>query len=309
MTTKQQPAMLSEQDVLHITDLSASDLTWFKDTFPNEMAVLQTPDGYRREVVNFVRNITGMRKQGASPAQITDLFGLGRRYAPARATVDGQSTNPGLLADVHYQNRGAAEVIAASLTDYWASECSDKQMPVFVHVGAPSSTGDSLGPFVGWFLKRKGFQGEYLGDLAEPVHARNLKEKINEAWLVAMRRNKFPHIIAVDAAIGIPGRITVNRGPLRPGAGMGKNLPLVGSVHIMGGTSHFPFMMWFAGLDQIVEMAEVIADGLMKFHKRWGSKRNSEVTDDCDDARGDAPRRARDDSGRPGTGRKGGRKE
>jgi len=177
-----------------------------------------------------------------------------------------------LLADIHYHDAQASRALASALREQYVAEArSDKYLPVFFMVGATSSTGDSLGPFIGWFLKRKGFMGEYLGDLDEPVHATNLKEKVNEAWLRAMKRNKFPYIIAVDAAVGRPGRITVNRGPLKPGAGMGKSLPQVGSIHIMGGTAHFPFMIWFTGLDQTVGMAEVIADGLLAFWKEWDS--------------------------------------
>lgn len=179
---------------------------------------------------------------------------------------------PTLLADIHYQDANASKALAAALRDqFMADTKSGKYLPVFFMVGATSSTGDALGPFIGWFLKRKGFTGEYLGDLNEPVHATNIKEKVNEAWVRAMKRNKFPYIIAVDAAVGRPGRLTVNRGPLKPGAGMGKQLPQVGSVHIMGGTAHFPFMIWFTGLDQTVAMAEVIADGLMEFYREWES--------------------------------------
>lgn len=139
------------------------------------------------------------------------------------------------------------------------------QTPVFLLVGANSSTGDALGPFVGWFLQRKNFPGLFKGDLHQPVHATNLKEKSNEVWFEVMRTGAYPYLIAVDAAVGRAGRITVNRGPLKPGAGMGKSLPAVGQIHIMGGTASFPFGIWFAGLDQTVGMAEVIADGLMSF--------------------------------------------
>lgn len=180
--------------------------------------------------------------------------------------------SPVLLADVHYQDAAAAQALATALREQFkADQKGDKYLPIFFMVGATSSTGDALGPFIGWFLKRKGFTGEYLGDLNEPVHATNIKEKVNEAWMRAMKRNKFPYIIAVDAAVGRPGRITVNRGPLKPGAGMGKTLPQVGSVHIMGGTAHFPFMIWFTGLDQTVAMAEVIADGLFSFWRDYES--------------------------------------
>ncbi|HLN65480.1 MAG TPA: spore protease YyaC [Symbiobacteriaceae bacterium] len=185
------------------------------------------------------------------------------------ASPDTTST---LLADVHYQDTAAPKALSHAIRDqFLLDQKSDKYLPMFFMVGATSSTGDALGPFIGWFLKRKGFTGEYLGDLNEPVHATNIKEKLNEAWMRAMKRNKFPYIIAVDAAVGRPGRITVNRGPLKPGAGMGKTLPQVGSLHIMGGTAHFPFMIWFTGLDQTVAMAEVIADGLMHFHNEWES--------------------------------------
>lgn len=175
-----------------------------------------------------------------------------------------------LLADVDYKKAEASRELAAALREQFRLDHkSDKYLPFFFMVGATSSTGDALGPLVGWFLQRKGFSGEYLGDLNEPVHATNIKEKVNEAWLRAMKLNKFPYIIAVDAAVGRPGRITVNRGPLKPGAGMGKTLPHVGQVHIMGGTAHFPFMIWFTGLDQTLPMAEVIADGLLEFHNDW----------------------------------------
>ncbi|MGE5673730.1 MAG: spore protease YyaC [Mycobacterium leprae] len=177
-----------------------------------------------------------------------------------------------LLADFHYQDAQAPKSLAAALREQFRIDSKgDKYMPIFFMVGATSSTGDALGPFIGWFLKRKGFAGEYLGDLNDPVHATNIKEKVNEAWNRAMRHNKFPYIIAVDAAVGRPGRVTVNRGPLKPGAGMGKSLPEVGSVHIMGGTAHFPFMIWFTGLDQTVAMAEVIADGLIAFYNDWAA--------------------------------------
>lgn len=181
---------------------------------------------------------------------------------------------PALLADIHYQDSAAANAVKSALVKQFRAEGkSEKYLPVFFMVGATSSTGDSLGPFIGWFLSRKGFTGEYVGDLNEPVHATNIKEKLNEAWQRAMQRNQFPYIIAVDAAVGRPGRITVNCGPLKPGAGMGKTLPEVGSIHIMGGTAHFPFMIWFAGLDQTVAMAEVIADGLLGFWKEYETGR------------------------------------
>lgn len=173
-----------------------------------------------------------------------------------------------LLADVHYSDHTAVAEMSRSLVQHFqqARRKDLNLIPIFFMVGATSSTGDSLGPFVGWFLKRKGFNGLVMGDLESPVHASNLDDKLQEASRMALAKGKQPYIIAVDAAVGRPGRITVNEGPLRPGAGMGKNLPEVGAVHIMGGTASFPFLIWFAGLDQTVAMAEAIADALLHFY-------------------------------------------
>lgn len=178
------------------------------------------------------------------------------------------------VADLHFQDPSAPGRVATALMEQFRRQAhSERYLPIFFLVGATSSTGDSLGPFIGWFLSRKGYAGAYVGDLQAPVHATNLGERLTEAWQLAERRKKLPYLIAVDAAVGKPGRITVNPGPLKPGAGMGKSLPEVGSVHIMGGTANFPFMIWFAGLDQTVGMAEVIADGLLGFWEEYESGR------------------------------------
>ncbi len=189
----------------------------------------------------------------------------------AQELAQTAQTAPAVLADVHFQDTGAVSGLAAALMEQFKVEQRGNQwVPVFFLVGANSSTGDALGPFVGWFLKRKGFTGIYKGDLNDPVHATNLKEKLSEIWYLALKSGKHPYIIAVDAAVGRAGRVTVNRGPLKPGAGMGKTLPTVGNVHVMGGTASFPFGIWFAALDQTVGMAEIIADGILQFWNEYG---------------------------------------
>lgn len=204
-----------------------------------------------------------------------EIYGDEQFADEARKTpvVFAVATSTPACCDVTPGDDGASDSIAAALCRETKGALSaDKYVPFFMHVGASTSTGDSVGPFVGWFLKRKGFTGLYLGDLDNPVHAVNLKEKLDEVWMMTMKANKFPYIIAVDAAVsGRPGRITVNSGPLKPGSGMGKTLPHVGSVHIMAGMAQFPFMIWFAGLDKTVAIAETIADALLKFHSAWES--------------------------------------
>lgn len=185
-----------------------------------------------------------------------------------------ERARPGLgaavVADVHYEQPGAAEALARGLLEA-CGEADDRTVPVFFLVGANSSTGDALGPFVGWFLRRKGFCGPWLGELSDPVHAANIRERMNEVRWRAAAYGREPFLIAVDAAVGRAGHITVNRGPLRPGAAMGKSLPAVGQVHIMGGIATAAFGIWFAELDRTVGMAEVIADALIRFWTLRGS--------------------------------------
>lgn len=167
------------------------------------------------------------------------------------------------LADVDYRKTGAERQIADALAAHFQTECRGPQyVPYFILVGANSSTGDALGPFVGWFLQRRGFPGLYRGDLHRPVHATNLEEQYAAAMAETLRGGRYPLFMAVDAAVGRAGRITVNEGPLQPGAGVGKQLPEVGTVHVLGGTAAIPFGIWFASLDQTVGMAEIIANAI-----------------------------------------------
>ena len=98
-------------------------------------------------------------------------------------------------------------------------------------IGTDRSTGDALGPLVGESLLRLGASPDMvLGNLREPVHALNLDR-------VARRISNVdrPTVIAVDAALGPAdeiGSIRVRRGGLRPGAGVGKQLPTVGDISV-----------------------------------------------------------------------------
>ena len=71
------------------------------------------------------------------------------------------------------------------------------------------------------------------GNLKRPGPCRESEK--NKARL----RRDFPHsiIIAIDAAIGTAGQmgyITLRRGPLKPGLGLGKKLPPIGHIQITG---------------------------------------------------------------------------
>ncbi|MNW28199.1 hypothetical protein D3C74_50190 [compost metagenome] len=110
---------------------------------------------------------------------------------------------------------------------------------LFVCVGTDRSTGDSLGPMVGSVLKRKGFN--VLGTLDDPVHATNLVDK-----LTLIPEDVI--VVGIDACLGKQssvGKVMIEEGPLKPGAGVGKKLPYVGEYRITGIVNIGGFMEYF----------------------------------------------------------------
>ncbi|WP_238483801.1 spore protease YyaC [Anaerosporobacter faecicola] len=105
---------------------------------------------------------------------------------------------------------------------------------VFLCIGSDRATGDSLGPIIGYKLSELKYKNYTIyGTLDEPVHAKNLKETITK--IKTLHRNSI--IIAIDASLGKSnhvGFITLGEGPLKPGAGVAKDLPAVGDVFITG---------------------------------------------------------------------------
>ncbi len=105
---------------------------------------------------------------------------------------------------------------------------------VILCIGTDRSTGDSLGPLIGYKLsKRHIFSCHVYGTLKEPVHAVNLRETLENI------KKKHPNalVIAIDASLGTSshvGYITMGRGSLRPGLGVRKELPAVGDIYITG---------------------------------------------------------------------------
>lgn len=137
---------------------------------------------------------------------------------------------------------------------------------IVICIGTDRSTGDSLGPLVGSSLEkyRSRFMHVY-GTIAEPVHALNLSDTL------ALIEEQFaePFIIGVDACLGQAtsvGCIQAGCGPVRPGAGVNKELPPVGHMHITGIVNVGGFMEYFVlqntRLHLVMSMSEVIAQCL-----------------------------------------------
>ncbi|MBB6731716.1 spore protease YyaC [Cohnella zeiphila] len=137
---------------------------------------------------------------------------------------------------------------------------------VIVCVGTDRSTGDSLGPLVGSSLSRvQNPAFDLYGTLEEPVHAMNLSETL----LRILRTAKNPFVIAIDACLGqvsSVGCIQVGSGPVRPGAGVNKELPPVGDMHMTGIVNVGGFMEYFVlqntRLNLVVKMADIISESI-----------------------------------------------
>ncbi|EEG76935.1 spore protease YyaC [Dethiobacter alkaliphilus] len=137
---------------------------------------------------------------------------------------------------------------------------------VVLCIGTDRSTGDALGPLIGTKLGRlQPRHAAIFGTLDEPVHAVNLAETIDKI------NNTYPSplIIAVDACLGrmeSVGSIDIGIGPMKPGAGVNKELPAVGEIHINGIVNVGGFLEYFVlqntRLSVVVRLAETIARGL-----------------------------------------------
>lgn len=153
---------------------------------------------------------------------------------------------------------------------------------VIVCIGTDRSTGDSLGPLVGYKLSpllKKYSKVHLLGTLDNPVHAKNLKENI------IFIKNTFdkPFVIAIDACLGNIDRIgyvKVEKGPLKPGAGVNKNLPEIGDIHITGIVNISGFMEYIVlqntRLSIVMKMADVISKSMYLSYIQF-NKDNSQI--------------------------------
>lgn len=137
---------------------------------------------------------------------------------------------------------------------------------VVLCIGTDRCTGDALGPLIGTRLQNSGLQHVHVyGTLENPVHATNLHETLDRL----RAKHKQPLIIAIDACLGridSVGNIMIGKGPLKPGAGVNKDLPAVGDLFITGIVNVGGFMDYLVlqntRLYLITRLAEVIADGL-----------------------------------------------
>jgi putative sporulation protein YyaC len=179
---------------------------------------------------------------------------------------------------IFYDEQLAAEKIAAELLSL-IPVISGRPI-VFVCIGTDRSTGDSLGPLVGTFLEEKSAAPFHVyGTLEDPIHAVNLEERLTKI----KEKHNQPFIIGIDACLGrlkSVGVIQIGEGPVKPGAGVNKELPPVGDIHITGIVNVSGFMEFFVlqntRLNLVLKMARTIAEGIytasLAFHEKQSWK-------------------------------------
>lgn len=154
-------------------------------------------------------------------------------------------------------------------------ERSKKDKVLLLCIGTDRSTGDSLGPLIGYQLRNRGLKHiQVLGTLNRPVHAMNLEDTLN---VVEQYYDDYV-VIAVDASVGMSdhiGCITLGRGALKPGLGVSKELRSVGDLFITGIVSscnnYDPVMLQSIRLSVVMRMAECISESVCLVEKLWES--------------------------------------
>ncbi|GFN37160.1 spore protease YyaC [Tepidimicrobium xylanilyticum] len=160
--------------------------------------------------------------------------------------------------------------ISNLISRYIAINMDNKQDLIILCIGTDRSTGDSLGPLVGYKLAPhiQPFEQVYLfGTLEEPVHAKNLEDITH--YINSQHPNPF--ILAIDASLGNMdkiGYINIKKGPLKPGLGVNKNLPPVGDISITGVVNVGGMMEYIVlqntRLSLVMNMANIIYKGIYK---------------------------------------------
>ena len=169
---------------------------------------------------------------------------------------------------VGLDDEGARAELAAHL-DHVFQDAGGNHI-LIVCVGTDRSTGDAFGPIIGSRLASlPPLSGvEVFGTLDEPVHAVNLVSVLDRIHNLYSEK---PFIVAIDACLGRfehVGHITLERGALRPGAGVNKTLPEFGDVTLTGVVNVSGFMEYFVlqntRLSVVMRMSDIVVDSLRR---------------------------------------------
>lgn len=171
---------------------------------------------------------------------------------------------------INYKVKNASELISDHLTKFFEKKI------LIMCIGTDKCIGDCLAPLVGTILMKNNFINPVIGTLDNPVHAINIQSVIKNT------NASYPghFIIAIDACIGFEdcvGDIQIKSSPIYPGKGVGKVLPHIGDISIVGVVDTMDnsdlFSIRNIRLSFIMNMAEIIANSLLLAEKKAGKDR------------------------------------
>lgn len=151
---------------------------------------------------------------------------------------------------------------------------------VFVCIGTDRSTGDSLGPLIGYKISNLRHKNVYVhGTLESPVHAKNLDGTMK----IIFEKYEKPFIIAIDACLGKMehvGYLTIGGGSIKPGSGVNKDLAPVGNAYVTGIVNLGGFMDFLilqnTRLGLVMKMADLVSIGIR--HVLWKISSDPEMS-------------------------------
>ncbi len=167
---------------------------------------------------------------------------------------------------IHPDHPDADHIFYSRLRQLTAKYNKNHDPLAFICVGSPLLLGDCLGPVIGTILTQNHCRRVY-GTLDRPVHALNL----SKACLRLKEGERRPFVIAIDAALGTSaqtGYITIKKGPLFPGKGVGKKLPPVGDIQVTG---VFEDLDAPAAAHMLVRFGRCISAGLLQLDTAFQS--------------------------------------
>ena len=140
---------------------------------------------------------------------------------------------------------------------------------IFICIGTDRSTGDSLGPLVGYKLKHLSKNNIHIyGTLENPIHAKNMVDVLTKI------KSNFinPYIVAIDSCLGSLsniGKVFIQKKSLSPGLALNKQLPTIGEMSITGIVNisgNFEFLvLQNTRLYTVMNLADAISRGISYF--------------------------------------------
>lgn len=155
-------------------------------------------------------------------------------------------------------------------------ECFSKNT-VIVCIGTDKCIGDCLGPLVGTLLKDSMLPIPVYGSIDSPIHALNIDKELK----TISKTHPDAYIIGIDACLGEEsaiGEIHIRDFPIRPGKGVGKLLPDVGEVSIVGiidsNNNADLFFKRSIRLSFVLNIAKVISKGIIHAYYEYNNSNN-----------------------------------